>query len=103
MEYVPGCFTNNSCTECFKILTAKVQDTVLQPKTIVNFIPSSKYQFTIEVDFQAPFVSSAFTLIVEINQELSDKFDGCFTEEELSQQLVIKIDPALLVRNSGQG
>jgi hypothetical protein len=46
----------------------------------VNFIPGSKYQFTIEIDFGSTFVSTAFTLVVEINKDLPEKYDGCFSE-----------------------
>ncbi len=70
MKFIPDCFTDNDCVECFNILEARVFKSTLQPKVLINFIPLSKYQFTIEIDFGGPFVSSAFTLIVEINKNL---------------------------------
>ena len=81
MKYIPDCFKVNECAECYKIITARVYQSSIQPKTVVNFVPLSKYQFSIEIDFGGAYISSAFTLIVEINKELPDKFDGCFTEE----------------------
>jgi cysteine-rich repeat protein len=47
MSYIPECFTETDCSECFKILKAWVSSSTLPAIVKVNFIPGSKYQFTI--------------------------------------------------------
>ena len=99
---MPDCITKNDCAECYKVLSAKVQNTTVPATITINFTPLSKYQFTVEVDFGGTFISSAFTLIVEISKKLPEKYDGCFSEEELNQQLAINLDPALLAFSEGE-
>lgn len=70
VSYLPDCITKNDCAECYKVLSAKVQNTTVPATITINFTPLSKYQFTIETDFGGTFISSAFTLVVEINKKL---------------------------------
>ena len=39
---------------------------------------------------------------MEISKKLPEKYDGCFSEEELNQQLAINLDPALLAFSEGE-
>lgn len=94
-SYLPGCVTQNECQNCNKVIKAKVIESLTPISVTVNFVYASQYQFLIEYDFQGLLVTSAFKVVISIDNSFGD----CFSEDDYNQQLQIVIDPATLAKN----
>lgn len=67
-KYLPPCMTNDGCPSCFKLLQVNVVDARSPITVIVDFVPSSQYQWTIKYDFQGLFVTSIFKVVIKLNE-----------------------------------
>lgn len=99
MSYIPKCFTDNDCQECFKIITVKVIQSAVPIITTVSFVPNSDGQFIIEYRFGGTITSTYFRYQIEINKTLPPQLGSCFSAKDYAQQIVGPIDTATLARN----
>lgn len=96
LSYIPKCFTDNDCVNCFKILDVKVFESNIPIQTTINYIPNSDGQFLIEYTFGGIITSTFFKYQIELNKNLPADFANCFTAADYAQQVVGSIDSATL-------
>ena len=96
MNNIPECARESGCARCHEILDVSVVDSPQEVQAVkVSYVPDSKYQFVVEFDFGNVFVNSLLSFTVRINRN----FSGCFTEDDLSQQISWYIDPMTLIHH----
>jgi hypothetical protein len=93
-SYLPGCITQNQCSDCFKALSVNVLQSNVPILCTVSFVPFSQWQFLVEYNFQGLLVTSKFQSIIKLNQA----FKGCFADSDFDQQIQVSIDPAFLAK-----
>lgn len=64
------------------------------PSVMVNYLPSSKYQFYIEFEFNGLFAIPVFEFSIQFNPE----YKQYFKDADMSEQHIVRVDPALLAR-----
>jgi hypothetical protein len=64
------------------------------PGVRVNYLPASKYQFLVELEFYGTFAIPSFTIAVQINPQYAKYFNI----KDMAQIQIKTIDPALLAR-----
>lgn len=69
----------------------------------VNYNPFTKYQWVVKIEFNE-IVTSAFKIVVSLNEEFRDYGANCFADSDFDQQLEIAIlEPSYLVKNEDIG
>lgn len=96
LSYIPKCFTDRDCVDCYKILSVKVVEGNLPTQVKVSYVINSEGQFMVEYIFGGYITSTVFKYQLEINKELPDQYKNCFSAEDYAQQVVGQIDTALL-------
>ena len=94
LTYIPPELTKNDCAECSKLLWARVIDSEVVPGVRIKYLPGSKYQFLAEFEFHGLFAIPLFAVSFQINPDYSKYF----SEADMAQIKIKKIDPALLKR-----
>lgn len=98
LSYVPTCFTDRGCADCFRILDVKVVEGTVPTSVRVTYIPDSEGQFLVEYIFGGSITSAVFKYQIEINKNLPPQYASCFTPEDYNQQVVGTVDSALLAQ-----
>lgn len=94
LSYLPPEITANDCALCSKVLWIRVIDSTVVPGVRVNYLPTTKYQFLAEFEFNGLFAIPVFSISVQINPD----YAKYFSEADLSQIKVKRIDPAVLAK-----
>jgi cysteine-rich repeat protein len=92
MSYLPANLTANGCARCNSILNVSVISTPVIPIVTVNYITATQFKFVIKFDFNNIVGSFVFNFTVRINSA----FASFFTQADMDQVQVVKIDMALL-------
>ena len=67
LSYIPKCFTDKDCIDCFKILNVNVIQSNISVLITVGFVPNSDGQFIVTYDFGGVITSTYFKYLIRIN------------------------------------
>lgn len=92
LTYIPDELTANDCALCNKLLWVRVIDSSVIPGVRTIYLPNSKYQFLAEFEFNGLFAIPVFAISIQINPD----FAHYFSESDMAQIEIKRIDPATL-------
>ena len=98
LSYIPKCFTDRECVDCYRILDVKVVEGSIPTDVKVSYMPNSEGQFLVEYLFGGFITSTVFKYQIQINKNLPANYVSCFNAEDYAQQLVGTVDSALLAK-----
>ena len=93
LDYLPKVLIqSNDCTDrCSQVLVAKViGEHAARIKS--TYIPGSRYAFTVEIDFDRPYMSK-FTAEISVNPSLGSRYFGSVS---IASKLSVEVNPAFL-------
>jgi len=94
LSYIPEALAANGCAECYNLLWVRVIRSDIVPGVRINFLPASRFQFLVELEFHGTFSIPSFTIAVQINPQYAKYFNM----KDMAQIQIKTIDPALLAR-----
>lgn len=79
LSFIPKCFTDLDCQDCYKILDVKVNQANVVPSIVVSYIINSDGQFLIEYRIKELTANIFFNYTIQLNRFIGEKYENCFT------------------------
>lgn len=71
------------------MLDISVIESLIPVQVVVNYVPTSKYQFVVEYNFKGAFTASAFTVSFKLLKEFE-----CLSQTDIERVYTLTIDPS---------
>ena len=79
LSFIPKCFTDLDCQDCYKILDVKVNQANVVPSIVVSYIINSDGQFLIEYRIRELTANIFFNYTIQLNRFIGENYENCFT------------------------